>query len=103
MADVGLSHYLLLASSLFVVGAVGFLMRRNALVLLMCVQLMLTASALALVAFNRFHPVDHTGQIFALFVMVVAGAKAAVGLAIVLALYRLCRSVRTDDVDTMKG
>jgi NADH-quinone oxidoreductase subunit K len=103
MADVGLSHYLLLASTLFTLGAVGFVMRRNALITLMCIELMLNAANIALVAFNRYHPVDHAGQVFALFVVVVAAAEAAVGLAIIVALYRLRRSVRTDDADVMKG
>jgi len=103
MADVGLSHYLLLASLLFTVGAVGFLMRRNALVMLICVELMLNAANLALVAFNRYAPVGHAGQVFALFVVVVAAAEAAVGLAIIVALYRLRRSVRADDADALKG
>jgi len=103
MADVGLSHYLLLASLLFTVGAVGFLMRRNALVMLICVELMLNAANLALVAFNRYAPVGHTGQVFALFVVVVAAAEAAVGLAILVASYRLRRSVRADDADALKG
>ena len=103
MPDIGLGHYLLLAFLLFTVGAVGFLMRRNALIVLMSIELMLNAANLALVAFNRYHPVDHAGQVVALFVIAIAAAEAAVGLAIIVSLYRLRRSVRTDDADAMKG
>jgi len=103
MPDIGLGHYLLLAFLLFTVGAVGFLMRRNALIVLMSIELMLNGANLALVAFNRYHPVDHAGQVVALFVIAIAAAEAAVGLAIIVSLYRLRRSVRTDDADAMKG
>jgi NADH-quinone oxidoreductase subunit K len=103
MPDVGLGHYLLLGAILFFVGAIGFLWRRNALVSLMSIELMLNATNLVLVAFNRYHPVDHAGQVFAFFVVAVAAAEAAVGLAIIVAVYRLRRSVRTDDADAMRG
>jgi NADH-quinone oxidoreductase subunit K len=103
MPDIGLNHYLLLGSMLFALGAVGFVVRRNALISLMSIELMLNAANLVLVAFNRYHPVDHAGQIFALFVVAVAAAEAAVGLAIIVSLYRLRRSIRTDDADAMKG
>ena len=103
MPDVGLNNYLLLGSMLFLLGAVGFVTRRNALISLMSIELMLNAANLVLVAFNRYHPVDHTGQVFALFVVAIAAAEAAVGLAIIVSLYRLRRSVRTDDADAMKG
>jgi NADH-quinone oxidoreductase subunit K len=103
MPDVGLGHYLLLATVLFGLGATGFVVRRNALVVLMSVELMLNAANLALVAFNRYHAVDHGGQAFALFVVAIAAAEAAVGLAIIVALYRLRRSVRIDEADGMKG
>lgn len=103
MADVGLCHYLLLAAALFCIGAGGFLVRRNALVSLMSIELMLNAANLVLVAFNRYHAVDHAGQVFALFVVAIAAAEAAVGLAIIVSLYRLRRSVRTDDADALKG
>lgn len=103
MPDVGLNHYLLLGAMLFSLGAVGFVVRRNALIALMSVELMLNAANLVLVAFNRYHPVDHAGQVFALFVVAIAAAEAAVGLAIIVSLYRLRRSVRTDEADRMKG
>jgi NADH-quinone oxidoreductase subunit K len=103
MPDVGLNHYLLLGAMLFSLGAVGFVVRRNALISLMSIELMLNAANLVLVAFNRYHPVDHAGQVFALFVVAIAAAEAAVGLAIIVSLYRLRRSIRTDDADAMKG
>lgn len=102
-ADVGLSHYLVLAMLLFTMGAVGFVWRRNALISLVSIELMLNASNVALVAFNRYNPSDHAGQAFALFVIAIAAAEAAVGLAIVVSLYRLRRSVRTDDADGLRG
>jgi NADH:ubiquinone oxidoreductase subunit K len=167
-----LSHYLILSGILFLIGAAGFLMRRNALVALMSIELMLNAVNLTLVAFNRWQPaqqissaateagqrrldaaretardedhaaeqvegpagpdretevarhhaaaeaaraeaatvshetqqmIPHHGQIFAFFVIAVAAAEAAVGLAIVLSLYRVRKSVRTDDADLLKG
>lgn len=103
MPDVGLGHYLVLAAVLFVMGAIGFVIRRNALISLLSIELMLNASNLALVAFNRYWPVDHAGQAFAFFVIAIAAAEAAVGLAIVVSLYRLRRSIRTDDVDALRG
>jgi NADH-quinone oxidoreductase subunit K len=103
MPDVGLNHYLLLGAMLFSLGAVGFVVRRNALISLMSIELMLNAANLVLVAFNRYHPVDHAGQVYALFVGAIAAAEAAVGLAIIVSLYRLRRSIRTDDADAMKG
>ena len=99
---VQLGHYLALASTIFGIGAVGFLVRRNALIQFMCIELMLNAVNLMLVAFNRWSPHDHSGQIFAFFVIAVAAAEAAVGLAIVLSLFRLTRSVFTDQADQLK-
>ena len=73
---------------MFGIGAVGFLVRRNVLIQLMCIELMLNAVNLTLVAFNRWTPQNHAGQIFAFFVIAVAAAEAAVGLAIVLSFFR---------------
>ena len=102
-ADVGLSHYLLLSGMLFVLGAVGFVLRRSALVALLSIEVMLNSANLALAAFDRYNPVDHAGQAFAFFVIAIAAAEAAVGLAIVVSLYRLRRSIRTDDADGLRG
>jgi len=95
-------HYVLLSGILFTLGAVGFLVRRNALVQLMSIELMLNAVNLALVAFNRHHTGDMRGQVFAFFIIAVAAAEAAVGLAIVLAFYRLKASVMSDEGDQLK-
>jgi NADH-quinone oxidoreductase subunit K len=100
--QIELGHYLLLSTLVFGIGAIGFLTRRNALIQLMCIELMLNAVNLMLVAFNRFHPDNHAGQIFAFFVIAVAAAEAAVGLAIVLSLFRLNKSVHTDQADKLK-
>lgn len=94
--------YVLVAGLLFVIGAVGFLVRRNVLIQLMSVELMLNASNLVFIAFNRQHSGDLTGQVFAFFVIAIAAAEAAVGLAIVLTFYRLRASVHSDDADTLR-
>ncbi len=100
---IPLEHYLYVAGALFAIGTLGFVVRRNLLVQLMSLELLLNAVNLTLVAFNRQHQDDHTGQLFAFFVIAVAAAEAAVGLAIVLALYRLRRSVRSDEATLLKN
>ncbi|MFO0660852.1 MAG: NADH-quinone oxidoreductase subunit NuoK [Polyangiaceae bacterium] len=99
---ITVTHYLVLGAIIFAIGAVGFLTRRNVLVALLSIELMLNAVNLTLVAFNRVF-LHHTGQMFAFFIIAVAAAEAAVGLAIVLSLYRLRKSVRTDEADSLKG
>jgi NADH-quinone oxidoreductase subunit K len=99
---IPLVQYLLVAGAIFTVGSIGFLVRRNLLVQLMSIELMLNAVVLTLVAFNRMRQDDHVGQLFAFFVIAVAAAEAAVGLSIVLAFYRLRRSVRSDDASILK-
>ncbi len=99
---IGLGEYLGLAGFLFMIGAGGFLVRRNVLIQLMSIELMLNSVNLMLVAFNRFAPGDHAGQLFAFFVIAVAAAEAAVGLAIVIGLFRLKGSVKTDKADLLK-
>ena len=95
-------HYVLLASLIFTIGGIGFLVRRNVLVQLMCVELMLNAVNLVLVAFNRRHVLDMNGQVFSFFIIAVAAAEAAVGLAIVLSFYRLKQSVFSDEADQLR-
>ena len=95
-------HYVLLSSVIFTIGGIGFLVRRNVLVQLMCVELMLNAVNLTLVAFNRRHIGDMNGQVFSFFVIAVAAAEAAVGLAIVLSFYRLKQSVFSDEADQLR-
>jgi NADH-quinone oxidoreductase subunit K len=103
VTSIPLEYFLVLAAALFVIGAVGFLLRRNLLVLLMSIELMLNAVNLTLVAYNRVHTDDHNGQLFAFFVIAVAAAEAAVGLAIVLAFFRLRRTVRSDEADLLQS
>lgn len=100
---IPVEYYLVVAGVMFGIGSIGFLLRRNLLVQLMCVELLLNSVNLTLVAFNRMRPDDHNGQMFAFFVIAVAAAEAAVGLAIGLAIYRLTRSVRSDEADLLKN
>ena len=96
-----LTNYLVLAAILFTIGAVGVLVRRNAIVVFMCVELMLNSVNLTLVTFARTHgTVD--GQIMAFFVMVVAAAEVVVGLAIIMSIYRTRRSASVDDANLLK-
>ena len=94
-------YYLVLASILFTIGAAGVLVRRNAIVLFMCIELMLNASSLALVAFSRING-TLDGQIMAFFVMVVAAAEVVVGLAIIMSIFRTRRSASVDDANLLK-
>lgn len=98
-----LMHYLTLAAILFSIGFFGLLTRRNAIALLMSLELMFNAVNINLVAFNRFvSPDKYIGQVFALFVIVVAAAEATVGLAIVILVYRNWHSIDADRVDLLK-
>ena len=104
--DVGLTHYLVLSGILFCIGLYGALAKHNAVGILMCIEIMLNAVNIAVVAFSRFLAPDVvvlTGHVFALFVMVVAAAEAAVGLAIVITLYRNRETVDVESADSMKG
>ena len=101
--QVRLIHYLALAAILFGIGIFGVVTRRNAIGILMSVELMFNAVNINLVAFNRYvTPTDFTGQIFAIFTIVVAAAEATVGLAIVLLIYRNFRDVFVDNINLMK-
>jgi len=95
------SHFVALAVILFVIGGVGVLVRKNAIVIFMCVELMLNAVNLAFVAFSRLHG-NLDGQVIAFFVMVVAAAEVVVGLAILTAIFRSRRSASVDDANLMK-
>jgi len=95
------SYYVILAAALFTIGAVGVLIRRNAIVLFMCVELMLNAANLALVTFSRING-TLDGQIMAFFVMVVAAAEVVVGLAIIMAIFRTRRSASVDETNLLK-
>jgi NADH-quinone oxidoreductase subunit K len=95
------TYYLLLSALLFAIGAVGVLVRRNAIVVFMCIELMLNAVNLTLVTFARING-DLQGQLMAFFVMVVAAAEVVVGLAIIMAMYRSRRSASVDDANLLK-
>ncbi|OEV09186.1 MULTISPECIES: NADH-quinone oxidoreductase subunit NuoK [Streptomyces] len=94
-------NYVYLAAVLFTIGAAGVLIRRNAIVVFMCIELMLNAANLTLVAFSRIHG-NLDGQIMAFFVMVVAAAEVVVGLAIIVMMYRSRHSASVDDASLMK-
>ncbi|MCX7911659.1 MAG: NADH-quinone oxidoreductase subunit NuoK [Dehalococcoidales bacterium] len=100
---VGLEHYLVLAAVLFCIGLYGALTRRNAVVILMCIEIMLNAVNLTLIAFSRYVvPQLLTGQVFAIFVMVVAAAEVAVGVAIILAIYRGLTDIDVNNINLLK-
>ena len=103
LMDVGLSHYLTVAAILFTLGIFGiFLNRKNIIIILMSIELMLLAVNINLVAFSA-ELGDLTGQIFAMFVLTVAAAEAAIGLAILVAFFRNRGSIEVEDVNLMKG
>ena len=98
---MSISNYLVLAAVLFTIGAVGVLVRRNAIVVFMCVELMLNSVNLTLVTFARTTG-TLDGQLIAFFVMVVAAAEVVVGLAIIMSIYRTRRSTSVDDANLLK-
>ena len=98
---MNVANYLYLSGILFAIGAAGVLLRRNAIVVFMCVELMLNACNLALVAFAKQHG-DLDGQVAAFFVMVVAAAEVVVGLAIIMSIFRTRRSASVDDASLLK-
>lgn len=101
--SIGLTHYLVLSAVLFGIGLYGALSRRSAVVILMCIELMLNAANIALVAFSRFvTPVLLSGQLFSLFSIVVAAAEATVGLAIIIAIYRHYEGIDTSMINLLK-
>ncbi|MDV2475058.1 NADH-quinone oxidoreductase subunit NuoK [Rhodococcus zopfii] len=95
------ANYLYLSALLFTIGAAGVLVRRNALIVFMCVELMLNATNLSFVTFARMHG-NLDGQVFAFFTMVVAAAEVVVGLAIIMTIFRARRSVSVDDNNLLK-
>jgi len=101
--SIGLEHYLILSVILFSIGLYGALSKRNAIVILMSIEIMLNAVNIAMVAFSRYIvPLLLTGQIFAIFIMVVAAAEAAVGLAIIISIYRSRGTIDATEVNLMK-
>ncbi len=99
--NIGLEHYLLVSAALFSLGLLGVILRRNLLVIYMGLELMLNAANLALVAFSRFNN-NLNGQVMVFFVITVAAAEVAVGLAIIVALYRSRRTAHVEDLATLK-
>ena len=103
MFEIGLGHYLSLAAIIFAIGLAGvFLNRKNIIVILMSIELILLAVNINLVSFSIFIN-DLTGQIFTLFILTVAAAEAAIGLAIIVTYYRNKGSIRVEEIDEMKG
>jgi NADH-quinone oxidoreductase subunit K len=100
---IPVEYYVILSAILFGIGGIGFLVRRNVLVLLMSIEIMLNAVNVALIAFNRMRFDNHTGQLFAFFLIAAEAAEVAVGLAIVLSLFRVRRTVRSDEADLLKN
>jgi NADH-quinone oxidoreductase subunit K len=100
---IGLSHYLIISAALFSLGILCVLTRRNAVNVLMGIELILNAANLNLIAFSKYSTGNIDGQVFAIFIIVVAALEAAVALAIVLSMYRIVRSVNLDRADTLKG
>lgn len=100
---IGLEHYLSLAAILFALSVAGiFINRRNLILLLMCIELMLLAVNFNFIAFSRFLG-DETGQVFVFFILTVAAAEAAIGLAILVVLFRNRSSINVQELDSMKG
>ncbi len=103
---VTLNEYLFLSGLLFAIGLTGVMVRRNVIVIFMCLELMLTAANLSLVAFSRYGAVDgrplHDAQVFVFFIVTVAAAEVAVGLAIIVAIFRARQTTDVGDMTTMK-
>jgi NADH-quinone oxidoreductase subunit K len=103
---ITLNDYLLVSGLLFAIGLAGVVLRRNIIVIFMCLEMMLSAANLSLVAFSRFNTrdglPDYNGQMMVFLIITVAAAEVAVGLAIIIALFRARRTVHVDDIDAMK-
>lgn len=103
LMSVGLSHYLILGSILFAISVIGiFLNRKNVIVLLMAIELMLLAVNMNFIAFSHYLN-DIAGQIFVFFILTVAAAESAIGLAILVLLFRNLRTINVDDIGSLKG
>lgn len=103
LTTISLSHYMVLSAMLFGIGLFGVLTKKNAIAVLICIELMLNAVNINLIAFSKYvTPMLFTGQIFAIFVITVAAAEVGVGLAIIIAIYRNKVSVNLDEFDLLK-
>lgn len=107
--SIPLNYYLILSAVLFTIGAAGVMVKRNPIIIFMCVELMLNAANVTLVAFSRYHPLsptgapDMSGQMMVVFVMAVAAAEVAVGLGIIVSIFRNRTSINIDEMDVMRG
>ena len=99
---ITLTHYLLISAALFSLGILGVITRRNGVNVLMGIELILNSANINLVAFSRYSSIGLDGQMFAIFVIVIAAAEVAVALAIILTMYRLLKTVNIDQADTLK-
>lgn len=102
MSQVTLAHYLFISAAMFVIGLIGFLTRKNLIIMFLCTELMFQAAGIALIAFGRYH-LDFTGQTFVIFILTVAAAEAAMALALVVLLFRRRESLDADEWTEMKG
>ena len=102
MDGIGLNHYLILSAMLFSIGAIGVLVRRNVILVLMSLELMFNGANINLVAVSYFHP-GLTGQIFSIFSITVAAAEVAIGLGLVIALFRNKEAINVDEFNLLKG
>ena len=100
MGDITVLHYLVVAAALFILGVIGVVTRRNVVIILMSIELILNAVNLNLVAFSRLYGLE--GQVFSIFVITDAAAEAAVGLGIIIAFFRNRETVNVDEVDLLK-
>jgi NADH-quinone oxidoreductase subunit K len=100
---IGLPHFLMVSAALFSLGIMGVLTRKNAVNVLMGIELILNSANINLVAFSKYSAGNLSGQVFAIFIIVIAAAEAAVALAIILSMYRIIKSVNLDRADTLKG
>lgn len=102
MGGLTLSHYLFVSAVMFVLGIIGFVTRRNLIIMFLCTELMFQAAGLALIAFGRFH-LNYDGQTFVIFVLTIAAAEAAMALALVVLLFRKRESLDADEWAELKG
>ncbi|MBI4436750.1 MAG: NADH-quinone oxidoreductase subunit NuoK [Candidatus Omnitrophica bacterium] len=101
---IPLSHFLTVSAVLFAIGLYGVLARKNAVIVLMGIEIMMNAANLNLIAFSRFLPANRlTGQLFALFGITIAAAEVAVGLALVIAIFRMVKTIEVDRIEKLKG
>lgn len=102
MDEITLAHYVLLSAALFVIGVIGFITRRNMIIMFLCTELMFQAAGLALIAYGRYH-LNFDGQTFVIFVLTVAAAEAAMALALVVLLFRKRESLNADEWSELHG